>query len=130
MSGAALRTCRRIGATWGLSASELAALIDVVPEIDDQGFTASDEQLTRMSLVLGIWRELAEVYGPDDPRGHAYVRTEPELTTGQTVLQVMLSGLDGLLGVRKRLALMKEEWLALQVMRFGLQQPIDETSPW
>ncbi len=111
MSGPALRTCRRIGEAWGTSGRDLAALIAVAADVETMGFRASDEQLTRMSLILGVWRELAEVFGPDDPRGYAYVRTERELTSGRRVLEVMLSGLEGLWSIRRRLAVMADVWL-------------------
>src|SRR5215510_10714380 len=108
LSGPALRTFFRIAAAWTLSVDEQRALLGWPAastyhkyKTGDYG-TLSVDTLTRLSLVLGIYKALQVLY-PDPALADAWVRlpnTHP-IFGGRPALELMTgAGIDGLLQVR------------------------------
>ena len=111
MSGPALRTFFRIAEAWGLTVAEQRALLGWPAKStfhkykgEDYGTLAFDT-LTRISLVLGIYKALQVLY-PDATLADAWVKlpnTNP-LLGGRPALTLMVEGgIDGLLQVRRLL---------------------------
>lgn len=111
LSAPALRTFFNIARAWQLSASEERALLGWPPSSTFHKYksgspgTLSFDTLTRMSLVLGIYKSLHVLYPepgladrwPRMPNGHALFGGRPALTL------MIEGGVDGLYRVRRLL---------------------------
>lgn len=111
MSGPALRTFFNIAAAWGLSVAEQRALLGWPAASTFHKYKGGDhgtlafDTLTRISLVLGIYKALQVLY-PDGTLADAWVKlpnTNP-IFGGRSALTLMVEGgIDGLLQVRRLL---------------------------
>jgi hypothetical protein len=111
LSGPALRTFFNIAASWGLTVTEQRALLGWPAASTYHKYKAGDhgalsyDTLTRLSLILGIYKGLQVLY-PEPAFADAWVRmpnTNP-LFGGRRALDVMVDGgIDGLYRVRRLL---------------------------
>jgi hypothetical protein len=111
LSGPALRTFFRIAAAWSLTVNEQRALLGWPAastfhkyKNDDHGALTFDT-LTRISLVLGIYKALQMLY-PDQSLADGWVRlpNANPIFGGRPALTLMIdSGIDGLLQTRRLL---------------------------
>lgn len=118
MSGAAVRTFLNVASAWSLSNEERRALLGWPPESTffkyksgDTGTLAYD-MLMRISLVLGIYKDLHILY-PEEALADGWMRlpNNNPLFGGRTALAfVMGSGMDGLYQVRRLLDSRRGGW--------------------
>ena len=111
LSGPALRTFFNIAGAWQLSVVEQRALLGWPAASTYHKYKAAEhgalsfDTLTRLSLVLGIYKSLQVLYS--EPRfADAWVRlpNSNQLFGGATPLSMMMdSGIDGLFRVRRLL---------------------------
>jgi hypothetical protein len=111
MSGPALRTFFRVADAWGLSVADQRALLGWPAASTFHKYKGGDygtlafDTLTRISLVLGIYKALQVLY-PDATLADAWVKlpnTNP-IFGGRPALTLMVEGgIDGLLQVRRLL---------------------------
>ena len=111
LSGPALRTFFNIAAAWGLSVTEQRALLGWPAASTYHKYKAGDhgalpfDTLTRLSLVLGIYKSLQVLY-PEPAFADRWVRlpNSNALFGGAPPLAVMTEvGIDGLYSVRRLL---------------------------
>lgn len=111
LSAPALRTFFQIGRAWGLSAAEERALLGWPPASTYHKYKAGDagvlsfDTLTRISLVLGIFKALQLLY-IDSPFADRWMRmpNTNALLGGATPLAFVAdNGLDGLFQIRRLL---------------------------
>lgn len=111
LSGPALRAFFPIAAAWDLSVVEQRALLGWPPASTFHKYksgshgTLSFDTLTRLSLVLGIYKALQLLY-PDRSLADAWVRmpSTNEIFGGKPPLALMVDdGIDGLYKVRRLL---------------------------
>jgi hypothetical protein len=110
LSGPGLRAFFNIAEAWGLSVGEQRGLLGWPPtstfhkyKSGDYG-TLSFDQLTRLSLVLGIYKALHILY-PDPALADRWVKlpNANPLFGGAPALALMTNGIDGLYAVRRLL---------------------------
>ena len=110
LSGPGLRAFFNIAEAWRLSVVEQRGLLGWPPpstfhkyKSGDSG-TLSFDQLTRLSLVLGIYKALHILY-PDPGLADRWVKlpNANPLFGGDPALALMTSGIDGLYAVRRLL---------------------------
>jgi len=110
LSGPGLRTFFRIAGAWRLSVAEQRGLLGWPAastfhkyQSGDHG-TLSFDQLTRLSLVLGIYKALHILY-PDAALADRWVKlpNSHPLFGGEPALTLMTGGIDGLYAVRRLL---------------------------
>lgn len=111
LSGPALRTFFSIAATWDLSVAEQRGLLGWPAASTFHKYkggshgTLSFDTLTRLSLVLGIYKALQLLY-PERSLADAWVRmpNTNEIFGGKPPLALMIDdGIDGLYKVRRLL---------------------------
>jgi hypothetical protein len=111
LSGPALRTFFAISRAWGLSASDERALLGWTPSStfhkykSGSGGVLSFDALTRISLVLGIYKALQVLY-PESVFADRWMRmpNANAMFGGQTPMTFAAeTGLDGLLQIRRLL---------------------------
>jgi hypothetical protein len=111
LSGPALRTFFNVAAGWGLSVVEQRALLGWPAASTYHKYKAGEhgalsfDTLTRLSLVLGIYKSLQVLY-PDQGFADAWVRlpNSNALFGGHPPLTLMMdAGIDGLYRVRRLL---------------------------
>lgn len=111
LSGPALRAFFPLAAAWGLSVAEQRALLGWPPVSTFHKYksgnpgTLSFDTLTRISLVLGIYKALQILY-PDPVLADAWVRmpnTHPMFGGRSPMALMTQDGMDGLLRVRRLL---------------------------
>lgn len=111
LSAPALRTFFNITRAWGLSATEERALLGWPPPSTFHKYksgapgTLSLDALTRLSLILGIYKSLHVLY-PEPALADRWVRmpNSHELFGGRPALTLMIDGgIDGLYRVRRLL---------------------------
>jgi len=111
LSGPALRTFFNIAAAWKLSVTDQRALLGWPASSTYHKYKARDygalsyDTLTRLSLILGIYKSLQVLY-PDQPFADAWMRmpnTNP-IFAGATPLSFAVNtGIDGLFRIRRLL---------------------------
>ena len=111
LSGPALRTFFNIAASWQLSVAEQRALLGWPAASTYHKYKARDhgalsyDTLTRLSLILGIYKSLQVLY-PDRPLADAWMRmpnSNPAFG-GTTPLSLAVNaGIDGLYRIRRLL---------------------------
>lgn len=110
LTGPGLRAFFNIADAWTLSVTEQRGLLGWPPlstfhkyKSGDHG-TLSFDQLTRVSLVLGIYKALHVLY-PDPALADRWVKlpNANALFGGEPALTLMTSGIDGLYTVRRLL---------------------------
>ena len=110
LSGPALRTFFRIAGAWSLTVEDQRALLGWPAastfhkyKSGDHG-TLSYDTLTRLSIVLGIYKALQVLY-PDAALADRWVKlpNSNQLFGGGPALALMTTGIDGLLQVRRLL---------------------------
>jgi len=118
MSGPALRTFFNVAVTWGLTTDEQRALLGWPPEStffkykSGQPGTLSYDTLIRISLVLGIYKDLGILY-PEQELAHRWIRlpSNNPLFAGRPALDLMTQGdIDGLYQVRRLLDARRGGW--------------------
>jgi len=117
MSGPALRTFFEIAAVWKLSVGEQRALlgwpaVSTFHKYKSSGHgTLSFDTLTRISLVLGIYKALQVLY-PDQSLADHWVRlpNAHPIFGGRPALSLMASGMDGLFQTRRLLDARRGGW--------------------
>ena len=118
MSGPAIRTFFNIAAAWHLSNEEQRALLGWPPESTffkhksgDPGILSFDT-LMRISLVLGIYKDLHILYPePDLADRWINLPNSNPLFGGKPALRLMIeSGMDGLYQVRRLLDARRGGW--------------------
>jgi hypothetical protein len=111
LSGPALRTFFNIAASWHLNVAEQRGLLGWPPASTFHKYksgahgTLSHDTLTRLSLVLGIYKDLQILY-PEPAFADRWVRMPNSNTLfgGRPPIEVMIAaGLDGLYKVRRLL---------------------------
>jgi len=111
MSGPAIRTYFNVAEKWGLTVEEQRALLGWPPESTyykykaGQVGTLSYDMLMRISLVLGIYKNLHILY-PEEALADGWVRlpNSNPLFGGKPALTLMTEGgMDGLYQVRRLL---------------------------
>jgi hypothetical protein len=111
LSGPALRTFFRIAAAWQLSVTEQRALLGWPAASTYHKYKAGDhaalsfDTLTRLSLILGIYKSLQVLY-PEERFADGWIRlpNTNALFAGAAPLTLMIdSGIDGLFKVRRLL---------------------------
>ena len=111
LTGPALRTFFRIAAAWGLSVQEQRALLGWPAASTFHKYKSGDhgilsfDTLTRLSLVVGIYKTLQILY-PEPEFADRWVRmpNTHELFGGRPALSLMTdAGIDGLYRVRRLL---------------------------
>lgn len=111
LSGPGLRTFLNISSAWGLSNDEMRALLGHPSESTFYQYkagkcgTLSYDTLTRISLLIGIYKALHILY-PDESLADSWVRlpNRNPLFGGRPAIELMtLAGLDGLFQVRRLL---------------------------
>ncbi len=111
LTGPALRTFFKIAAAWGLSVQEQRALLGWPAASTFHKYKAGDhgilsfDTLTRLSLVVGIYKTLQILY-PEAEFADRWVRmpNTHELFGGRPALSLMTdAGIDGLYRVRRLL---------------------------
>jgi hypothetical protein len=118
LSGPALRTFFNIAGAWGLTVGEQRGLLGWPAastfhkyKSGDHG-TLSFDTLTRLSLVIGIYKSLQVLY-PEPRFADAWVRmpNSHPLFGGGPALKVMIDGgIDGLFRVRRLLDGRRGAW--------------------
>ena len=118
MSGPAIRTFFNVGQAWSLSNEEQRGLLGWPPESTffkykggDPG-TLSFDMLTRISLVLGIYKDLHILY-PEPELADRWVKlpNSNALFGGKPALSLMVDGgMDGLYQVRRLLDSRRGGW--------------------
>lgn len=118
LSGPALRTFFRITEEWELTVSEQCGLLGWIAPSTCYKYksgnigTLSYDLLTRISLVIGIYKALHILY-PEDLLANRWVKlpnTHP-LFSGRSALSVMIdAGIDGLYKVRRLLDSRRGGW--------------------
>jgi hypothetical protein len=118
LSGPALRTFFNIAAVWGLSVTEQRGLLGWPAastyhkyKIGEHGALSYDA-LTRLSLVLGIYKSLQVLY-PEPAFADAWVRmpNSNPMFGGRPPLALMIdAGIDGLYRVRRLLDARRGAW--------------------
>jgi len=111
MSGPAIRTFFNISNVWQLSNEEQRGLLGWPPESTFYKYksgetgTLSFDTLMRISIVLGIYKDLHILYSePDLADRWIKLPNSNQLFGGQTALSLMISnGMDGLYQVRRLL---------------------------
>jgi hypothetical protein len=118
MSGPALRTFFNVASAWQLNTEEQRALLGWPPEStffkykSGQIGTLSYDTLIRISLVLGIYKDLGILY-PEPELAHRWVKlpNSNPLFGGRPALDVMTNGdIDGLYHVRRLLDARRGGW--------------------
>jgi hypothetical protein len=118
LSGPALRTFLNIAAAWRLSVNEQRALLGWPATSTFHKYksgehgTLSFDTLTRVSLVLGIYKSLQVLY-PEEAFADAWVRmpNSHPVFGGRPALALMLdAGIDGLYKVRRLLDSRRGGW--------------------
>lgn len=118
MSGPALRTFFNVAGAWGLTTDEQRALLGWPAEStyfkykSGQPGTLSYDTLIRVSLVLGIYKDLAILY-PEQELAHRWIRlpNSNPLFGGRPALNLMTQGdIDGLYQVRRLLDARRGGW--------------------
>jgi hypothetical protein len=118
MSGPALRAFFSVGAAWQLRAEEQRALLGWPAESTFFKYKASDvstlsyDMLMRISLVLGIYKDLHILY-PEPDLADRWVRlpNSNPLFGGAPALTLMIEGgIDGLYHVRRLLDGRRGAW--------------------
>ena len=111
LSGPALRTFFRIASVWQLSVVEQRALLGWPPPSTFHKYKSGDagvlsfDTLTRISLVLGIYKALHILY-PEPPFADAWIRmpNSNALFAGRSPIAFVVdAGLDGLFQLRRLL---------------------------
>lgn len=111
LSGPALRTFFNIAAAWGLTIREQRGLLGWPAASTYHKYKAGDhgalpfDMLTRLSLVLGIYKSLQVLY-PEPALADAWVRlpNSHPLFGGRPAIETMIEGgMDGLFRVRRLL---------------------------
>jgi hypothetical protein len=118
LSGPALRTFFRIAEAWSLTVAEQRALLGWPAtstfhkyKLNDHGTLAFDT-LTRISLVLGIYKALQVLY-PDQSLADRWVRlpNANPIFGGRPALTLMVDGgMDGLLRTRRLVDARRGGW--------------------
>ncbi len=118
LSGPALRTFFNIAAAWRLTVNEQRALLGWPATSTFHKYKAGDhgtlsfDTLTRLSLVIGIYKSLQVLY-PEETFADMWVRmpNSNPLFGGQPALTLMLDGgIDGLFKVRRLLDSRRGGW--------------------
>ena len=118
LSGPALRTFFTIAAAWGLSVAEQRGLLGWPAASTYHKYKAGDhgalsyDALTRLSLVLGIYKSLQVLY-PEPAFADAWVRmpNSNPMFGGRPPLALMIdAGIDGLYRVRRLLDARRGAW--------------------
>jgi hypothetical protein len=118
MSGPAIRTFFHIAQAWNLSNEEQRGLLGWPPESTFFKYkggnpgTLSFDMLTRLSLVLGIYKDLHILY-PEPDLADRWVKlpNSNPLFGGQPALSLMVGGgIDGLYQVRRLLDSRRGGW--------------------
>jgi Protein of unknown function (DUF2384) len=111
LSGPALRTFFNVASAWQLSVGEQRALLGWPAASTYHKYKAGEygalsfDTLTRLSLILGIYKSLQVLY-PDQGFADAWVRlpNSNKVFGGATPLSLMMdAGIDGLYRVRRLL---------------------------
>jgi len=111
LSGPALRTFFNIAAAWRLSVAEQRGLLGWPAASTYHKYKAGDfgalsfDTLTRLSLVLGIYKSLQVLY-PDQPFADAWMRmpnTNPAFGGAAPLTLALDAGIDGLYRIRRLL---------------------------
>ena len=111
LSGPALRTFFNIATAWQLSVNDQRALLGWPAASTYHKYKARDygalsyDTLTRLSLILGIYKSLQVLY-PDQPFADAWIRmpNSNPVFGGATPLSVAVNtGIDGLYRIRRLL---------------------------
>ena len=110
LSGPALRTFFRIADAWGLTVEEQRALLGWPAASTFHKYKAGDvgplsyDTLTRLSLILGVYKALQVLYpAPELADRWVTLPNANALFGGMPALALMMSGIDGLLQVRRLL---------------------------
>ena len=111
LSGPALRTFFRIAGAWRLSVVEQRGLLGWPASSTYHKYKAGDfgalsfDTLTRLSLILGIYKSLQVLY-PDQPFADAWMRmpnTNPAFGGAAPLTLALNAGIDGLIRIRRLL---------------------------
>lgn len=111
MSGPAMRSFLRVAEAWGLSVEEQRALLGWPPESTFYKYKSGQpgvlgyDMLTRISLVLGVYKALHILY-PEADLADRWVKlpNSNPLFGGRPALELMTAGgMDGLFRVRRLL---------------------------
>lgn len=110
LSGPAIRSFFLLAESWKLTVGEQIALLGHPAESTyfkykaDRDATLSFDTLTRISLLLGIYKALHILY-PEESLADNWVKLPNSnlLFGGQPALVLMMSGMDGLFQVRRLL---------------------------
>lgn len=118
LSGPALRTFFNIAEAWDLTVSEQCGLLGWIAPSTYHKYksgkigTLTYDGLTRISLIIGIYKALHILY-PDDVLADRWVKL-PNINpmfSGKTALSVMIeAGIDGLYRVRRLLDSRRGGW--------------------
>ena len=118
MSGPAIRTFFNVAQAWNLSNEERRALLGWPPESTFFKYKAGDpgtlsfDMLTRISLVLGIYKDLHILY-PEPELADRWVKlpNSNPLFGGKPALSLMVDGgMDGLYQVRRLIDSRRGGW--------------------
>jgi hypothetical protein len=117
LSGPGLRTFFNIAAAWRLTVDEQRALLGWPASSTFHKYKAGDhgtlsfDTLTRISLVIGIFKDLQVLY-PEPGFADRWVRmpNSHPLFGGEPALALMTSGIDGLYHVRRLLDARRGGW--------------------
>jgi hypothetical protein len=94
---AAMRAFFRIGEAWGLGAEQMRVLLGQPSRATLYNWkrgairTVPLDTVSRLSLVLGIWKAL-QILFPDPAQADGWVHRPNELLGGQSALERMLAG--------------------------------------
>ena len=111
LSGPALRTFFNIAGAWQLSVAEQRALLGWPAASTYHKYKARDygalsyDTLTRLSLILGIYKSLQVLY-PDQPLADSWMRmpnTNPTFGGATPLSLAINAGIDGLYRIRRLL---------------------------
>ena len=111
LSGPALRTFFNIARDWQLSVVEQRGLLGWPAASTYHKYKAGDvgalsfDTLTRLSLILGIYKSLQVLY-PDQPFADAWMRmpnTNPAFAGAAPLTLALNAGIDGLIRIRRLL---------------------------
>lgn len=111
LSGPALRTFFNIAGAWQLSVVEQRGLLGWPAASTYHKYKARDfgtlsfDTLTRLSLILGIYKSLQVLY-PDQPFADAWMRmpnTNPAFGGAAPLTLALNAGIDGLYRIRRLL---------------------------
>ena len=118
MTGPAIRTFFKVAEAWSLNGDEQRALLGWPPESTfykykaGQTSTLSYDTLMRISLVLGIYKDLQILY-PEAGLADRWIKlpNSNPLFGGQTALALVIKdGMDGLYQVRRLLDARRGGW--------------------